>query len=58
MNQYSPSCACYVATLEPIHQFTLRYGAHDTSCPVYRMSRDPVDNMKDEMARLHFTKEA
>lgn len=40
-------CNCYVSKLKPETQFSLRYGAHALACPVYRVSRDPVDAADD-----------
>ena len=45
------NCQCYVKTLEPGQQFSLRYGAHALDCPVYRVSRDPLDRRRDQEAR-------
>ncbi len=45
------TCNCYVSTLAPHAQFTLRYGSHETTCPVYRESKDPVDRKQDEEYR-------
>jgi Zn finger protein HypA/HybF involved in hydrogenase expression len=45
------NCTCYVLTLEPIDQFTLRYGAHNQACPVYRESGDYLDQKRDIEAR-------
>lgn len=50
------NCNCYVANLDNVNRFTLRYGAHSLSCPVYRESRDPLDKFNDTAARNHFTK--
>lgn len=46
-------CNCYVSKLSAFRQFVIRYGAHDTYCPVYKESRDPVDQLKDDYTRLH-----
>ena len=40
-------CTCYVQDLPPVVQFGLHFGAHSLSCPIYRVSRDPVDAQKD-----------
>ena len=44
-------CNCYVSNLDLEVQFSLRYGAHALSCPVYRASSDPVDNAEDCLYR-------
>ncbi len=44
-------CQCYLQTLSPLDQFTLRWGAHATNCPAYRESLDPVDRIKDHEVR-------
>ena len=36
-------CDCYARHLAPLTQFTMHYGAHNPSCPVFKVSRDPVD---------------
>ena len=57
IGRYSPrgydmkACNCYVATLNEEARFCLRYGAHDTDCPVYRVSLDPVDRENDKEFR-------
>ena len=50
-NDHLANCTCYVLTLEPIDQFTLRYGAHNQACPVYRESGDYLDQKRDIEAR-------
>jgi len=45
------TCRCYVALLPPQERFSLRYGAHEESCPNWRESRDPVDRAADEAYR-------
>jgi hypothetical protein len=47
-------CNCYVQHLTEEERFTLRYGAHEIECLVYRESLDPVDKLKDEDARNYF----
>ena len=44
-------CTCYVQHLEPEDRFTLRYGAHNATCPKYRRSGDPLDHQRDEEFR-------
>jgi len=46
-------CKCYVRTLSQYQQFIIRYGAHNTDCPVYRTSKDPVDQLRDDSIRKH-----
>jgi hypothetical protein len=46
-------CNCYVKELDDEAQFTLRYGAHEVSCPVYHESADPVDKMHDKENKAH-----
>ena len=41
------NCQCYVKTLEPVQQFSLRYGAHALNCPKYRESGDILDKKRD-----------
>ena len=42
------SCNCYVRLLGRGALSTLRYGAHDPSCAVYRESLDPEDKRQDQ----------
>jgi len=42
------TCNCYVAGLNEAARFCIRYGAHSTDCPAYRVSLDPVDRESDE----------
>jgi hypothetical protein len=44
-------CNCYVKDLPAAERFGIRYGAHQTDCPVYRESLDPVDRKHDEAIR-------
>lgn len=41
------SCNCYVTRLDEIVRFTLRLGAHERDCMIYRPSLDPVDHQQD-----------
>ena len=41
-------CTCYVRHLREDVQFGLHYGAHNPTCPLYRVSRDPVDRANDD----------
>ena len=45
------ACSCYVSGLNAKARYCLRYGAHDTDCPVYRVSLDPADRANDEEFR-------
>jgi hypothetical protein len=49
------NCNCYVGRLGAEALFTLRHGAHNPSCPTYRVSKDPVDRANDEDTRKHFS---
>jgi len=44
-------CKCYVADLPERMQFSMRWGAHDPTCPCYRESLDVVDRAHDERQR-------
>ena len=44
-------CNCYVRYLDAETRFGLHYGAHNPSCPEYRVSLDPVDRLNDEEFR-------
>jgi hypothetical protein len=44
-------CNCYVSRLSELDRFSLRRGAHEPSCPVFRESRDPVDRVRDAITR-------
>ena len=48
------TCDCYVSGLPSYIQLSLRYGAHETSCPVYIVSLDPIDREMDEEDRARF----
>ena len=41
-------CKCYVRFLTEVTRYGLHYGAHNPSCPQYRVSLDPVDRANDE----------
>ena len=41
------TCTCWVRSRPEVEQFGLRWGAHSRSCPVYRVSLDPVDREQD-----------
>lgn len=47
-----PTCNCWVSLQHEHLQFMLRYGAHNTQCPRFRLSSDPVDQMKDKIDRM------
>ena len=49
-----PRCNCYVLNVPEHISFALRSGAHDYNCPVYRTSRDPVDQIKDKDNRAYW----
>ena len=49
-------CHCWVSREPAEHQFSIRYGAHDEICPVYRPSLDPVDRRHDEELRRRHTR--
>ena len=44
-------CNCYVRYLPEVIRFGLHYGAHNPTCPKYRVSRDQVDRANDEAFR-------
>jgi len=44
-------CNCWVKQRPAEEQFGLRWGAHSLSCPMHRMSKDPVDREKDQANR-------
>ena len=44
-------CRCYVRFLNDETRFSLHWGAHNPTCPVYRVSLDPVDRANDEEFR-------
>ena len=48
------TCHCYVSGLPADEQMSLHYGAHEPSCPVYRVSLDPVDREMDEEIRARY----
>ncbi len=48
------NCTCYVAQLDPSTRFSLRWGAHQTHCPVYRPSLDQADQLNDQATRHHY----
>ena len=47
-------CVCYVSQQTPEVRYSLRYGAHDPLCPVYRESGDPVDRAEDAEYRRDY----
>jgi hypothetical protein len=51
-NRRIDACVCYVRDLGEEALFTLRYGAHSLSCPVYRRSGDLADAINDQAFRL------
>ena len=44
-------CNCWVSRESLEVQFSLRYGAHGITCPLYRESLDPVDRLHDAQER-------
>ena len=46
-------CKCYVASLDTVTRYPLRLGAHERQCPIYRPSRDQLDQTEDVMNRQH-----
>lgn len=54
MNDRAPDthqCNCSIRELDEETRFTIRYGAHEKFCAIYRPSLDPVDRIHDEAAR-------
>ncbi len=47
------TCDCWVASVPDDKAFGIRNGAHNPACPVFRPSRDPVDNLHDAEQRAH-----
>lgn len=47
-------CDCYVQHLNEETRFSLHLGAHNPTCPAYRVSRDSVDRAHDEAFRKGF----
>ena len=47
-------CDCYVDRLPEVMAYALHNGAHEKTCPVFRVSGDPVDRIKDESIRKHY----
>lgn len=45
------ACDCYVRHLDAETRFGLHFGAHNSACPQYRVSLDPVDRKHDEAFR-------
>ncbi len=48
------NCRCYVLDRPLLEALTLHWGAHATDCPVYQVSRDPVDRLADESYRRRY----
>jgi hypothetical protein len=57
MNPSNKPCNCYASQLDKMTQFSLRRGAHEVTCPEYKVSRDPVDAAKDVRIRCEYTQE-
>ena len=47
-------CRCYIKRMADEVVFTAHWGAHSLECPLYRVSRDPVDNLHDVEFREKF----
>ena len=47
-------CTCYVQRLSDMQQFSLHWGAHSLTCPLYRRSLDPVDAEHDREIRQYY----
>ena len=48
-------CRCYVLDRPLKEALSLHWGSHAESCPVYVVSRDPVDRLADEEYRERFS---
>lgn len=48
-------CRCYVLNRPLKEALSLHWGAHAESCPVYLVSRDPLDRLADEEYRERFS---
>ena len=48
---YLEQCTCWVRSASREVQYTVRWGAHNLECPLYRESMDPVDKANDEELR-------
>jgi len=45
-------CTCQIGKKATnLELFCLHYGVHELGCPVYQLSRDPVDRKYDQIAR-------
>ena len=51
------TCNCWVKDEPEPECWSLRNGAHNPTCPVYRVSRDPVDALKDADIRDRYDPE-
>jgi hypothetical protein len=51
------TCDCWVKDEPEAGRFELRNGAHNPTCPVYRVSLDPVDALKDADIRRRYDPE-
>ena len=45
-------CSCWVKDRPDEERFSLRYGAHNPGCPMFRPSCDPLDNLRDAQLRM------
>ena len=48
-------CSCYVSELPHHITYAMRNGPHDRICPIFRVSLDSVDRMKDADIRAYWT---
>lgn len=49
--QNTMECNCWVSLRPAEEAYGIRYGAHATTCPVFRESGDPVDRAYDTALR-------
>ena len=47
-------CRCYIKRMADEVIFSAHWGAHNPECPLYSVSRDPVDNLHDMEFREQF----
>ena len=45
-------CSCWVKDRPDEERFSLRYGAHNPGCPMFRPSYDPLANLRDAQLRM------
>ena len=51
MRRSPRDCSCFVRYCHAAARYSLRHGAHDTDCALYRASGDPVDALHDRANR-------